>query len=120
MPPAVIAQKPPLAADYRQVIRRIRRFLLLSATSDTLPLTEVSAAVDAGLRSSSADFRRRARSRSAAQKPLRSNSDRIRPELGGKKAVRWKNVRSQSSSPRRQPKGNIDAHRAYTIYATIS
>ena len=109
----------PSPPTYRKVNPADSPILLLSATSDTLPLTEVSATRSMpSSPSRSARFPASRRSRSAASRSRRS-AIQIDPAKLVAKGLSLEDVRSPDRDhDRRQPKGNIDgATRSYTIYA---
>ena len=108
----------PSPPTYRKVNPADSPILLLSATSDTLPLTEVDDAVERSSRSRSARSPASRRSRSAASRSRRSGSRSILPNWSPRDC-RWRTCAARSlSPPSDSPKGSIDgATRAYTIYA---
>src|SRR5258705_17348 len=108
----------PSPPTYRKVNPADSPILLLSATSDTLPLTEVSDAVDAGLAQQISQISGVAQvTIGGQQKP----AIRIQIDPGKlvAKGLSLEDVRSQIViTTVDSPKGNIDgATRAYTIYA---
>jgi HAE1 family hydrophobic/amphiphilic exporter-1 len=108
----------PSPPTYRKVNPADSPILLLSATSDTLPLTEVSDAVDAGLAQQISQISGVAQvTIGGQQKPaIRIQID---PAKLVAKGLSLEDVRSQIViTTVDSPKGNIDgATRAYTIYA---
>src|SRR4051795_87783 len=108
----------PSPPTYRKVNPADSPILLLSATSDTLPLTTVSDAVDAQLAQQISQISGVAQvSIGGQQKP--SIRVQVDPAKLGAKGLSLEDVRSQIAiTTVDSPKGNIDgARRAYTIYA---
>src|ERR1700716_3292805 len=108
----------PSPPAYRKVNPADSPILLLSATSDTLPLTTVSDAVDAQLAQQISQISGVAQvSIGGQQKP--SIRVQVDPAKLAAKGVSLEDVRSQITiTTVDAPKGNIDgATRAYTIYA---
>jgi len=112
-----VAQKLPSPPTYRKVNPADSPILLLSATSDTLPLTTVSDAVDASSHSRSARSPVSPRSSSEPAEARDPHPDRS--GQARRQGLSMEDVRSQIAiTTVDSPKGNIDgATRAYTIYA---